>query len=305
FALLDPHCLDVDELPDADLGELAAVARALDAAEGQAGVGLDGAVDEDRAGLDLRGQVGAARRIGGPEAGAEAEAGAVGEGDRLRGVLGADDGGDRTEGLLVEGRHPRLDARQHGRLVEPAAAVPPPAARPEPRAPPASERRTWSSRMSRRSARASGPTAVRRSRGSPTVSASMRRMSAFSKRSATSSTTMKRLAAMQLCPEFTVRPCAAWSATATGSASPRTMKASEPPSSSTVFLSCRPASAATFRPAGSPPVRVTARTCSWAMSSRVREEGTRSVVITPGGQPAWRKISSIASAQPGTFEACF
>src|SRR6185295_6135280 len=49
--LLDPYCLDVHELADADLRQLAAVAGALDAAEGQARIGLDDAVDEDVAGV--------------------------------------------------------------------------------------------------------------------------------------------------------------------------------------------------------------------------------------------------------------
>src|SRR5215470_16150545 len=45
-----------DELADAVLGELPAVAGALDAAERQARIRLDDAVHEHRAGLDLRGE---------------------------------------------------------------------------------------------------------------------------------------------------------------------------------------------------------------------------------------------------------
>src|SRR5437660_280532 len=55
--------------------------------------------------------------------------------------------------------------------------------------------------------------------------------------SATESTTMKRLAAMQLWPLLTRRASAAVHAAAVRSASARTMKGSLPPSSSTVLLS--------------------------------------------------------------------
>ncbi len=40
------------------------------------------------------------------------------------------------------------------------------------------------------------------------------------------------------------------------------------------------------------------------MSDATRAEATRSVWKTPSGKPARRKISSIASAHCGTFEAC-
>ena len=65
------------------------------------------------------------------------------------------------------------------------------------------------------------------------------------KRSATGSATMKRLAAMQLCPLLTRRPSAAARAVLARSASASTMKASLPPSSRTCFFRARPAWAAT------------------------------------------------------------
>ena len=71
---------------------------------------------------------------------------------------------------------------------------------------------------------------------------------------------MKRFAAMQLCPPLRKREVTATSTARSRSASSRMMKGSEPPSSSTVFLICAPAAAATDRPAGSLPVRVTACT---------------------------------------------
>src|SRR3954469_16409892 len=79
FALRDPHRLDVDEFADSVLRELAAVARALDPAEGQAWIGLHQAVDEDRAGLDARGHALGPRAVAGPHRGAEAERGVVGQ----------------------------------------------------------------------------------------------------------------------------------------------------------------------------------------------------------------------------------
>src|SRR5205085_12347195 len=52
--LRDPDRLDVDELADAVLRELAAVPRALDPAERQARIRLHDAVHEHRAGFDRR-----------------------------------------------------------------------------------------------------------------------------------------------------------------------------------------------------------------------------------------------------------
>ena len=63
--------------------------------------------------------------------------------------------------------------------------------------------------------------------------------------SATASATMKRLAAMQDCPLLIVRALTAVAAAFAMSALGMTMNGSLPPSSSTVFLSARPARAAT------------------------------------------------------------
>src|SRR5882762_11868330 len=79
--LRDPHRLDIHEFTDAVLGELAAVTRALDTAEGQARVGLDDPIDENRARLDLRGQALGAGAVGRPQRGAQAVGGVVGETD--------------------------------------------------------------------------------------------------------------------------------------------------------------------------------------------------------------------------------
>ena len=65
-----------------------------------------------------------------------------------------------------------------------------------------------------------------------------------------------------------------------------------------------PAFAATARPAGVLPVRVTAATAGAAIRSPARAEPTSSVRKASAGKPAACRTSSIARAQPETFEAC-
>ena len=116
--------------------------------------------------------------------------------------------------------------------------------------------------------------------------------------------TIKRLAAMQDCPLLTTR---AWTAIFTArsiSALGITMKGSLPPSSSTVFLICRPACDATAMPAGSLPVSVAAA-IRWSLRMpSTAAAPISSVWKTSGGKLARRTISSMASAHCGTFEAC-
>ena len=106
---------------------------------------------------------------------------------------------------------------------------------------------------------ASGPTSVA---GSSRIADPERAASSSvkprSNSSATASATMKRLAAMHDWPLLTTRAFTAVSIAAARSALGITMNGSLPPSSSTVFLICRPAAAATLRPACSLPVSVTA-----------------------------------------------
>src|ERR1700693_3646662 len=85
----DPHGLDVDELADAVLRELPSVAGALDAAEGQARVGLDDAVDEYGAGLDLRRQTLRPPTILCPERCPEPEGGVIGQAHGIAFVFSA------------------------------------------------------------------------------------------------------------------------------------------------------------------------------------------------------------------------
>jgi hypothetical protein len=98
-------------------------------------------------------------------------------------------------------------------------------------------------------------------------------------------------------------------ATSTRSASFRTTKGSEPPSSRTVGFSARPAAAPTAAPARSLPVRVTAATrgsaINLSVTAGVLASETRRVANSPGGKPASRKSRSIATAQPDTLGECF
>ena len=65
-----------------------------------------------------------------------------------------------------------------------------------------------------------------------------------------------------------------------------------------------PALAATARPAGVLPVRVTAFTAGDAMIASTRFDCTRRARKSGGGKPASLKICSMASAQPLTLPAC-
>ena len=115
---------------------------------------------------------------------------------------------------------------------------------------------------------------------------------------------MNRFAAMQLCPAFWNRDLTPISAACSRSASASTTKASEPPSSITVFLIPRPASAPTADPAASLPVSVTAAMRSSSTTGSIAAPPSTSVRNDAGGNPLDRNTSSIASAQPVTFEAC-
>src|SRR5215813_12713020 len=117
-ALGDPDRLDVRQLADAVLRQLASVAGTLDASEGHARVGLDHAVDEHGARLDLPREMLGAPAVLGPDRGAEAKGRVVGQADRIALVLRADDGRHRSKGLLVESGHALVHAGEQGRRVE-------------------------------------------------------------------------------------------------------------------------------------------------------------------------------------------
>src|ERR1041384_5310066 len=114
----DPHALDVHELADAEIRELAPVTGALDSAEGKTRVGLHEVVDENRPGFDARSESGPPVAVARPDRCAEAEARIVGDADRIALVLDAHDRSDGAERLLVEGGHSRRDRRENRRRVE-------------------------------------------------------------------------------------------------------------------------------------------------------------------------------------------
>src|SRR5207248_3716479 len=114
LSLHDALPIYVDELADAVLRELAAVARLLDAAERQPRIRLHQAVDEHGARLDLGRQALGPRVVPGPERRAQAELRVVGQAYRVRLVLGADHRGHRPERFLVEGRHALVDRSKQG-----------------------------------------------------------------------------------------------------------------------------------------------------------------------------------------------
>ena len=117
--------------------------------------------------------------------------------------------------------------------------------------------------------------------------------------------TMKRLAAMQDWPLLIVLALTAVATAASRSAEGITTKGSLPPSSSTAFLISAPAARPTATPAPSLPVKVTAATRPSAISPATASGPTSRASKQPSGNSARRKISSIASAHCGTFEACF
>ena len=116
---------------------------------------------------------------------------------------------------------------------------------------------------------------------------------------------MKRLAAMQDWPLLIVRALTAVRTAASRSALGITMNGSLPPSSSTVFLITLPAAlrdvAAGAVAAGERHRRDPRILDDAASPGRSRSAASGS---TPSGKPARRKISSIASAHCGTFDAC-
>src|SRR4051812_2473541 len=109
--------LDVDALVEAEFGVRAAEAGVLNPAPGAlaGAVGEGVVVDPDHPRLDPPGDPGAALAVLGPDGGAEAEFGVVGEVDRL--LLGVDDDDrqHRAEDLLAHDPHLVGDAGEDGR----------------------------------------------------------------------------------------------------------------------------------------------------------------------------------------------
>ena len=112
------------------------------------------------------------------------------------------------------------------------------------------------------SLRTRGPISVFSSMGSPTLSALANSTNFDVNCSDTLCCTMNLLAAIQLCPEFMNLLVTATFAASSISASFSTMKGSLPPSSKTNFFMFFAAATATFCPAETLPVKVTARISS-------------------------------------------
>src|SRR5690606_24641071 len=97
--------LHVDELTDADTAELAAVARALDAAERQSRIRRDHSVDEHEARLELIDEATLLVTVPCPRGAAEPEHRVVRDTDRIVAVACAEERRDRTEQFVpVRGR---------------------------------------------------------------------------------------------------------------------------------------------------------------------------------------------------------
>ena len=109
---------------------------------------------------------------------------------------------------------------------------------------------------------------------------------------------------MQDWPLLIVRALTAVRTAASRSALGITTNGSLPPSSSTLFLMTLPAALATWLPALVLPVSVTAATRGSSMTRFTWSVSISSVWKQPSGNPARRKMSSIASAHWGTLEAC-
>src|SRR5918998_315834 len=118
FAPVHPDRLRVHELVDAEMGELAAVARVLGAAERDLGRGLGHAVYVGHAGLQLVDEPLLLVRVVRPGRGAEAEVRVVGEGYGLVYAAHPEERGDGAEDLLPVRRRVFGDVREHGRRVE-------------------------------------------------------------------------------------------------------------------------------------------------------------------------------------------
>ena len=97
----DDDRLRVEELAHACGGELAAIAGALDAAEGKPRIAGDHGVEEDRAALQLRDEPLLFGGVAGPGGGAEAEGRVVGDLDGLVESLHAEEHRHRAEDLFA------------------------------------------------------------------------------------------------------------------------------------------------------------------------------------------------------------
>ena len=209
---------------------------------------------------------------------------------------------------------PGLDVGEHGRRVEVARAgrgacrrSSSARARRRPR------RATWLVAGRRAGRRAPAARGRRRRRsGSPTVSAATRLDEAALELvgdGVVDDEALGRDAALAAVDE--ARPCTATARRASRSASASTMNGSEPPSSSTLFLSAVPAAAATAAPARSLPVSVTAATRGSSMIRGGHVRPTLGVATSSAGEharragpPSREHLPRSPARSRGTFGAC-
>ena len=116
--------------------------------------------------------------------------------------------------------------------------------------------------------------------------------------------TIMRLFELQAWPQLPIRVASASRAAARASGAESTMYGSEPPSSRTTFLRCRPACSATAAPARSEPVRDTPCTRGSAMIVEIWSWVANTFWYTPSGSPASVKSSSSSCATCGLISAC-
>src|SRR5262245_54353600 len=110
----DKDALDVDELADAEMRQLASVPALLYTAERQLRIGPDHLVYEHRACLNLlEREVRSPLQVAREHATTQAEDGVVSSLDRARLALDRNDGGHRAEQLLVVGRHTDAHVGEH------------------------------------------------------------------------------------------------------------------------------------------------------------------------------------------------
>src|SRR5688572_18127714 len=145
-----------------------------------------------------------------------------------------------------------------------------------------------------------GPTSVDGSVGSPRRSSLVRLASRSTSSPATSGWTISREVDVQRCPLVPKAPKMAPSTTRSRSASGRTTMAFFPPSSrDTRRGPVSMAAAATFRPVGTDPVKLTAPTPGWTAMAAPGSAKPWTSWMSPSGTPASRQAATNASAQAG------
>src|SRR5271166_5004262 len=96
-SLRHAHGLNVHKLTNSAGTQFAAIPRALHAAEWKSRIGRYHTIDEDHAGFDLVDEAGLLGGVGGPDTGAQAEFGIVGDADGVVDSFGSKQDGHGSE----------------------------------------------------------------------------------------------------------------------------------------------------------------------------------------------------------------